>query len=438
VPFSPTVEEGKEEAVNTREALRRELVMPILLVLVTASFPMHAWAQAEPTLTVGVKCGTAQTIARALRQGDERKPLAIIVDGRCTESVVVDRDDVTLLAGGAGGSVHGPDANTNTITVTGSRVTIDGLTVTGGLNGIRGVGARGLTIANCTVQNTGRSGISLGQGTSGRVDACTVQNNPRDGVAVESSSVTVVDSSVSHNARVGILLTDGASGRIGVNDSNAAAGNMITNNGSNGVHISIGGTAFVGANTISGNGTNPAGGLGRFGIGVFNSTADIIGSNSITDNANHGIFARSSSLLVGDTNFGISSVNTLTGNGTAVPASAGIFAFVGNSLVIRNAIISRNNGFGVVLSLRSSAQMSGNTIQDNTGFPPFGDGIRLVFGSGLFIDPPPAARNTVTGNTGFGLNCTDGEASVVNTGLLILTPPDNDLGGVSDACTGFE
>jgi len=398
---------------------------------------MHAWAQAEPALTVRVSCGTAQTIARALRQGDERKPLVVVVDGTCTENVVVDRDDVTLVAGDGGGTVNGPDPNASTIAVIANRATIDGLTVTGGLNGIRGEGAKAMTIANCIVHNTGRNGIVFFRGTSGRVDTCTVQNNPRDGVSVESSSASVVNSSVSHNARVGINLTDGSSGRIGVDDSNGAAGNMITNNGSNGLHITIGSTAFVGANTISGNGANPAAALGRFGINVINSTADIIGLNTITANANHGIFARSSSLLVGDTNFGFSSVNTISGNGTAVPSSAGIFGFVGTSLVLRNATISGNNGFGVGLSLRSSAQMSGNTIQNTMGFPPTGDGIRLIFGSGLFIDPPPAAPNTVTGNSGWGLNCTDGEASVVNAPLLIVAPPANNLGGVSPACTGF-
>ncbi len=61
------------------------------------------------------------------------------------------------------------------------------------------------------------------------------------------------------------------------------------------------------ANTISGNGTNPAAALGRFGIGMFNSTADIIGLNTVSGNASHGIFARSSSLLVGDLAVGLSS-----------------------------------------------------------------------------------------------------------------------------------
>jgi hypothetical protein len=42
---------------------------------------------------------------------------------------------------------------------------------------------------------------------------------------------------------------------------------------------------------------------------------------------------------------------------------------------------------------------------------------------------------TVTGNAGFGLQCTDPESSVVNTASLGIGA--NGLGGVSPGCTGF-
>ena len=54
-------------------------------------------------------------------------------------------------------------------------------------------------------------------------------------------------------------------------------------------------------------------------------------------------------------------------------------------------------------------------------------------GSGLFLTPP---NTVVSGNAGFGLQCTDGESSVVNIGLLNLSG-GNGLGGVSGSCTGF-
>jgi hypothetical protein len=39
-------------------------------------------------------------------------------------------------------------------------------------------------------------------------------------------------------------------------------------------------------------------------------------------------------------------------------------------------------------------------------------GLSLIFGSGLLILPP---NTVVSGNAGFGLQCTDGESRVVNT-----------------------
>ena len=395
-------------------------------------------AAGRPTLDVRVDCAAGQTIAHALGVGNERHALRVTVMGQCNENVSIARDDVTLEGDSViGGVVSGPDSSSDTIRITGSRVTVRALTVTGGRNGLLGAGARGMTVQECVVRSTGRSGVVFFQGASGTVDRCTIQHNPRDGIVIESASATVTNGTIAQNARVGIVVADGGSGRIGVNDLNAAEGNLITDNGSTGLHITIGSTAFVGGNTISGNGTNRAAPLGRFGIGVFNSSADIIGSNIIAGNANHGIFARSATLLIGDPGFDFSSVNTITGNGTALPG-AGIFAFVGTSAVIRNAAVSGNFGFGVVLSLRSSAQMAGNTIQNNTaGVSASGDGIRLALGAGLFIEAPPAAANTVTGNSGFGVNCTDGETSVVNTTLLVLAPPSNGMGGVSPACTGF-
>ena len=101
-------------------------------------------------------------------------------------------------------------------------------------------------------------------------------------------------------------------------------------------------------------------------------------------------------------------------------------------MVIRDAVISGNNGFGLGLSLKSDGQLSSSTIQNNLPAGSTGDGIRLIFGSGLFISQP---NTIVSGNAGFGLQCTDGESSVVNT--LFLSLSGNGLGGVSGSCTGF-
>lgn len=408
---------------------------------------------ADPVKTVEVDCAKGETIAAALDQGDERKPMVVVVRGVCSEHVTVDRNDVTLLADPvAGGTVTGPDPSRNTILVTSNRVVIDGLTVTGGRNGITASGTGGLTVRNCFVHTTGLRGIVYFQGASGTVDGCTVQNATQDGILISAANATVVNSVLSQNKAGGILVTNSASARIGTSTLAQPAGNTITANAASGISVQEGSSAIIGANTISANGTNPA--LGRFGIIVGDSAIDVIGGNTITGNHGAGVVVTSSNVRIRNSGFPVAMVNTISSNGASSPTNGGISASLGSTLQIEGATISQNtgpgifaflgttlrlqnstiagntsgaNGFGVVLSVRSSGQLFASTIQNNTL-----DGIRLVFGSGLFIQSPVT---TVSGNGGFGLQCTDGESSVVNTGLLSLS--GNLAGGVSGTCTGF-
>jgi Right handed beta helix region len=311
-------------------------------------------------------------------------------------------------------------------------VTIDGITVTGGRNGITGDGADGMIVQKALVMATGRTGIVYSSGSNGVVDTVTSSANPRDGVSIDSASAVVIGSQLTQNGRFGVNVSDSASGRIGIDNGNNPSGNVISTNGGSGINISYGSGAFIAMNEITGNGTNTTPGSPRFGIGINSSSADIIGGNTISGNAGQGINMRTASVSMGDTNFGFTSVNTITGNGSAT-LPGGIFAFLGSSLNIQNAVISGNNGFGMILSLRSQAQIAGSTIQNNVpAGANNGDGIRLAFGSGLFAATPVGS---VTGNAGFGINCTDGESSVVNTGSLGVGP--NGLGGVAPTCTGF-
>ncbi|HET7764666.1 MAG TPA: right-handed parallel beta-helix repeat-containing protein [Burkholderiales bacterium] len=382
--------------------------------------------------TVTVDCASGDTVARALTRGDDRKSLTILVSGTCAENIVINRSDVKLAAAAPGATVVGADATLDVIRVTGSRVTIDGIAVTGGRNGILADGAAGLIVQNGLVQGTGRTGIVYGHGASGVVDAVTVAGNARDGIAIDSASAAVVNSIVTQNTRHGIGVFNSGSGRIGLDNLNLPGGNTVSANGANGINVNFGSGALIAMNAITGNGTITAPGNPQNGIGVNSASADLIGGNTISGNTGQGVNLRASSLVVGDTSFGFSTVNTITGNGSPA-ATGGIFAFLGSAINMQNAVISGNNGFGIVLSLRSEAQIASTTIQNNvpsgTGN---GDGIRLAFGSGLFAATPVG---NVSGNSGFGINCTDGESSVVNTGNLGIGT--NGLGGVSLSCTGF-
>jgi hypothetical protein len=231
---------------------------------------------------------------------------------------------------------------------------------------------------------------------------------------------------------MGVGVFNGGSARIGVDNFNVPAGNTISANASNGIHIVFGSTALIAMNQITGNGTSTDPAVLKIGINLASASADIVGGNTISGNAGTGVNLTRSSAVFGDNLFGITTVNTITGNGNPV-SQGGVFAFNGSSLTLRDAVISNNVGFGLILSLKSSAQIASSTIRNNVSAGPgTGDGIRLVFGSGLFAATP---NGSVTGNAGFGLNCTDGESSVINTSLLGIGL--NALGGVSPTCTGF-
>jgi len=400
----------------------------VLAIAALALVAFDSGARAEPTKTVAVDCSAGETIAKALTLGDERKPLLVQISGTCSEHLLIDRNDVTLAAGIPSATVSGPDPAIDVIKVNASRVTIDGITVTGGRNGITGNSAPGLIVRNATVQGTGRNGITYAHGASGVVDGCTVVNNARDGVAVDSASATVINSEVSHSGRMGIGVFNGGSARIGIDNFNVGAGNVISANTVNGVHIVFGSTALIAMNQITGNGTgNPTGS----GINLTSASADIVGGNMVSGNAGTGINLRSSSAVIGDQNFGLTTVNTVTGNGN--PASqGGISGFLGSSMSIRDAVISGNAVAGLILTTRSSVQIASTTIQNNLAtLPGNGDGIRIVLGSALFAQAP---NGTVTGNAGFGLLCTDAESSVINIPLLGIG--SNTAGPVS-GCTGF-
>src|SRR5882762_3477101 len=405
----------------------------VLAIAALALVAFQSGARAEPTKTVAVDCSAGQTIAKALTLGDERKPLLVQISGTCSEHVRIDRNDVTLAAATPDATISGPDSATDVIRVTASRVAIEGLTVTGGRNGITANGASGFTVRNALVRNTGRNGITYAHGASGVVDNTVVTGNARDGVAIDSAAATVINSQVNQNGRMGVGVFNGGSARIGVDNFNVGAGNTISANASNGIHIVFGSTAIIAMNQITGNGTSDAPGNLRIGVNLASATADFIGGNTISGNAGTGVNLVRSSANFGDANFGgITTVNTITGNGNPV-SQAGVVAFNGSSVTIRDAVISNNVAFGVVLSFRSSAQIGNNAIQNNVAIGPgTGDGIRLVLGSGLFGTTPNGA---VTGNAGFGLNCTDGESSVINIGLLGIGA--NTLGGVGPTCTGF-
>lgn len=379
-----------------------------------------SWYSVGPGIPVSnsitVDCSAGQTISQALQQ-IPGNPLTITVEGTCNENVEIIRDDVILIGDPSGGGVNGIDSHNDTIRVRASRTIIDSLTITGGYNGINVNGSA--TIQNSTIKNTGVNGIVFYHGGHGLVDKCMITNNPRWGILVEAASATITNSTISLNAAAGILVKSGGGARIGIIDRSVGAtsyaGNTIKDNQSNGIEIFDSAGADIGGNTISGNGTNPNVPWGQYGIFVDNAHADIVGGNTITGNAGSGILLVSGAVLIGDAGYGLPTDNAITGNGFGSPTNpGGILAFMGTSLDIRDATITGNANFGILLTFSSYARMRGDTVNN---------GIYVDNNSGLRLQDPVV---TVTG----GLHCY-GNSHYTS---------DSDLNGVSgglDGCSSF-
>ena len=396
-------------------------------LLIATLLVLAGWEAQAQSFVKKVNCTKGQTITHAL-QGLDFIPITIQVKGTCNENVEIVRDDVTLIRDPLGGTVIGFDPSLPTINVGAFRTVIDGLTISGGANGILVRG--GATIRNCTVQNTGTTGISFFHGGNGTVDHCTVQSNGGFGVSVEGGSATVINSTISSNTNAGISVAVSGSARIGVTDRNQYAGNTISNNQGSGILISHSSSAHIGGNTISGNGTNPSSLFGFFGVLISSASANLVGNNSITGNSGCGVYVERSGVRIGNPGFGLpitgAFANVITGNGATLSPNGGIFGNQGASLQIQSTTINGNTGNGINLQLRSTARIYDDTVNNNTG-----NGILLVQGAALSLQNPVA---TVTGNGQFGLQCGGGEASYDgNTGGI----SGNTVGDVSPGCSGF-
>lgn len=388
--------------------------------------PAAAMTQPAAQHTIQVHCGAGGTIASALAH--TARTLVIVVHGTCNENVTIARDDVTLK-GAAGATVSGPDATTDTITVTGARITINSLSVTSGLNGISSRGTSLVSVLDCVVQRTGGRGIVFFQSSGGLVDASTIEANPLDGIGVEGGSATLTNNTISNNAQWGVVAVNGASARIGISDQGQYDGNTIENNGVGGIHVAVGAAALVAGNTISGNGTD-ARSTFRVGIRVNDAVADVIGGNTITNNASSGVLVHSSRVRIGDTAF-VNSVNTISQNGSQVPqanfpfGNGGVFAFVDASIDIINAVISGNTGAGVTLVFRSNATITAGQITSNTA-----GGIDLETGSAVIFELFRSSPAAVSGNSGADLRCSGTDVRYAGFGPSALAG----IGSVASTC----
>ena len=355
--------------------------------------------------TFTVNCSRGQTIAKALELGDARKPLVLIIRGLCKENVVINRDRVTLQGDPPRvATVQAVNPKDHTIAVMATWIRIEGLTVSGGSNGIWTSGASQLVVADSVIQNAGLNGIHLTY-SYGRIGRTTIQNNGINGLMLYAAQAAVMNSELSVNAGSGIKL-DG-------NSTLDISGGTISANGASGIYAQRSDANIRGTH-ITGNGTDLTliENLRR-GVSGLQSTLEIRDSY-IMNNTGRGIAAEIGSTLdVGST--------VVRGNG-----HEGVLIYGGSSGHLTGGTFSGNNLDGVSVGVNSTAQIvDGATIMNNAR-----NGITLFAGSKLWV----FNLITIGANAQYGLACGDGESSAADVALISFSPSN---GWGNGFCSGY-
>jgi len=263
-----------------------------------------------------VDCDKGETIQNKI---DEAKAGdVIVVSGTCNENLVIRKEmhDITLDGQGMA-TINRPDSTRNTITIRGKGITIRGMNITGGRNGISIRQDAEASINGNHINRTGRWAIVVTNNSSARIMNNTIQDNPRGGILIRAHSRAQIGVSGPPGERVffpNTIIHNG--GRAGIQVSRFSeafiAGNVIRNNrqgirvvNHSQAHIGLPDSPVtLGANKIEGNDTGIIIKRSSFarivgnlisnardssGIQVQNDSHALIARNIISNNAGHGI-----------------------------------------------------------------------------------------------------------------------------------------------------
>jgi len=332
-------------------------------------------AASSQTVKYSVDCAKKQTIESAINRGDARKPLLVQIRGTCNESVLIERDNVTLLGEpDAGTSIEALDGSPYAVNVEGDGVTLENLTIIGGTNSVRNNHAFRMMIRNCVIEDAIADGVRVFVGDL-RIQETTIQGAGANGLRImRGGSVAMSNSQIWDNARDGIYAEQNAT--------------IVANN-----------------NTISGNRSN--------GVTLHSASQGDFGGNQITQNQGTGLLVQAGSTADIDD-------NTIFEN-----QGDGIIGFLGSTMALHGNKVTENAGSGLVGNAHSTVQVRGAYISGNLG-----DGIVMMLGSKLILEE---SETEVSINGNYGLWCGDDESSVNETGWL--NSWGNPAGDIH--CTGF-
>jgi hypothetical protein len=362
-----------------------KLLSICLLVVLLPS--IRAFAADAVVDCSGATPGAFTSIHDALASLPAAGPNSISVTGTCHENVVMAGRTDLNISGNPTATVVPGNANGHLLAIGESqRVGIQNITFDGGRGALVSNNSQ-VEFLNITIQNSLGIGLTTIDSLV-RIADSTVKNSTRSGISVGGGTFYVdsaeTGTTVTANGRTGISVLTGHLILNGGDEVTPGTENVISNNAGVGVAVANSAEADInGDNRIIGN-------QGAFGLEVIHTSTVIMTDGTISSNAGLGVHC-------GETSHcewaGITKIDSNGKGGIEITDHSDAYLDGGID-------ISGNTGAGVLVDLSSLLNsLGGNTINNNTD-----DGIVLNTMSVLKF----AANDTITGNGKLALECNNG------------------------------
>ncbi|HTX77350.1 MAG TPA: right-handed parallel beta-helix repeat-containing protein [Terracidiphilus sp.] len=348
--------------------------------------------------SIPVNCTRGESLARAVQFAFPGTTL--LVKGTCQGPIVIQTSGLTLNGGGSA-TING--GGKDAVTIIGAHhVTLSGISVMGGKNGVVAEGNAQVSLQAVTVSGGAATGLLVEDNSSAILNNAVISSNALDGVDVESSSSLTVNGSniIAGNTVFGLDINNGSSLTL-TGASLSVTGNSV------GVQVGTNASAFEdGASTLS------ATGNGAIGLTMVSGGHMVDFGGAITADGN-----------------GL--------QGIALDSKAGLDLDAGSQVEADN-----NSGDGVHLEMHSvmtifnTPAFSGNpnttllTVQGNQA-----DGINLLTDSEILVDN--VAEVQVEGNSQAGIGLDDGSSFSFGQTVLVTGVNSNIVGNSPDVNLTF-
>ena len=209
--------------------------------------------------TVSVDCDAGNTVMAAL--GNVRPGDTVLVSGTCNEQVSFAPEMVRItLDGQKKTTIQHPGKSApspHTVFIRGKDITIKGITVVGGLDGIHLAGPASAELDGNVVVKAARAGIHIDKGSVARILNNTVQESGAYGIDITGVSLAYIGVRIPRLPALSPNTIRNNSGPgINIERSSAAwiVGNTISSNKGSGIVVHRNSQADVMANVINANG----------------------------------------------------------------------------------------------------------------------------------------------------------------------------------------